>query len=147
MGDISREELNAFTSSHEKVAGVLEKIAGQLERITLSQEKLLDKMSNGITKDIIEGVTHNYNTIHKETIVSLEKIQKFNDNTPTLIDDKITNSQIAKDIQHVKWFVGIIGTVIVVALVVIRGLDMRHYFSLQKEDIRQIVTEVDSIRK
>ena len=133
MSEITREELTAFTSSHEKVAVVLEKIANQLETIALKQDKLVDKFDNGVVKEIIQGVTNNYNTVHKETIDHLSRMESaiannnviFVEKIPQEITEKLNNSEIAKDIAKVKWFIGIVGLVIIVATVILRGLDDR----------------------
>lgn len=128
MSDISREELAAFTEAHSKTAVALEKITGTLEDITQKQDKLVDRMTNGVTDSIITGVVSNYETTHKGTIASLDRIESYTKEMkdalilrlPTLVEEKLNNSDMAKDIQHTKWFIGIVGAAIVVAMVIIR---------------------------
>jgi len=48
-------------------------------------------------------------------------------------------ASIRQDITFVKWFVGIIGLAIVVATVVLRGIDNRQLF---KNEVKQIVQEL-----
>jgi len=133
MSDISREELNAFTIANEKTSIVLEKIANQLEQIVIKEDKVMAKLENGIANVIISGVTRNYNDVHKETIDSLERVETMvkdnkillTNNLPLEISEKLSNSSIAKDIEHTKWFLAIAGIVIIVAVVIIRVLDNR----------------------
>jgi archaellum component FlaC len=128
MGEISKEELNAFTMSHEKTATVLEKIAGQLEQITSKQDKMISKLENGLSTTIIEGVTKNYNQTHRETIESLNRAEKaieFNkelltDKIPTVVKDTISNSSIAKDVEHTKWLVSSVGIVVVIVSIILK---------------------------
>jgi len=128
MSDISREELAAFTEAHSKTAVALEKITGTLEIITQKQDKLVEKMTNGVTDSIVHGVVSNYESTHKGTIASLDRIENYTKEMkdalilrlPSLVEDKLKNSDMAKDIQHTKWFVGIVGAAIIVAMVIIR---------------------------
>lgn len=128
MEGISKEELNAFTQAHEKTATVLEKIAGQLEQIVIKQDKLVDKLDNGFSEIIIEGVTKNYNNVHKETIVSLTRLEEgveinrgiLTDKIPVVVASTINNSSIAKDVEHTKWFVAIATLVIIIVSVFFR---------------------------
>jgi hypothetical protein len=127
MADISREELIAFTVSHEKVAVVLDKIATQLELIATKQDKLIEKLQNGITETIINGVVRDYNITHKETIECLQRIELANkdmkDKFPIEVATQINNSSVAKDVGYAKWFILIVGLIVIVASVILRGID------------------------
>ena len=137
MSDISREELISFTEAHSKSAIALEKITEALESITEKQDKIIDRMTNGVTDTIVKGVVENYNAVHKETISSLDRIEEGQVTIKTILDNKVPeivqntlgNSSIARDIQHVKWFVAIFGLIIMVATIVVRGLDNRSIVS------------------
>lgn len=128
MAEITREELQAFTEAHTKSSVALEKIAEKLTDITTKQDKLIDKLTNGITTSIITGVTDNYNTVHKETIMSLSRIETgqkdIRENMPNVVEEKIKNSNMARDIEHTKWFVAIVGIVVVVAMVILRSIEI-----------------------
>jgi hypothetical protein len=151
MSEITREELNAFTSAHEKSAAALEKIAGQLEQIVGKIDKVTDKLDNGITNVIIEGVTKNYNQVHKETIDSLNRIEENGvivvEKVPEKIKEIISNSEISKDIQHVKWFIGAVGLITIVALVIIRGMDSHILLKNENERLTQIERKIDAYLK
>jgi hypothetical protein len=141
MSEISKEELNAFTEAHIKSSVALEKIAERLENILNSQEVIVAKMTNGMPDTIIKGVVDNYNNTHKETVKSLERIEAKLSQTPVDVIEKVSNSSIAKDIEHVKWFVGIVGVVVIVALVILRGLEMsdtmKKFESIHQQTISQ----------
>jgi hypothetical protein len=149
MADITREELNAFTSAHEKTATVLEKIAGQLEQITTKTDKLIEKLDNGLVTSVIDGVTHNYNAVHKETIDCLSRVEKAIENNRSILADKVpdelaeklANSSIAKDIDKAKWFIGIVGIVVVIAIVIIRGIDTRFILTKDTSTLQQLLKE------
>jgi hypothetical protein len=140
MSDISREELGAFTEANSKLSVALEKITDALILITQKQDKILDKISNGMIGEIVNGVNSHYNDVHKETISSLGRVEAnqgtiktlITDQVPTSIGTKLDNSTIARDIQHVKWFVAIVGLLIIIATTVVRGLDNRDI--LNKHD-------------
>jgi hypothetical protein len=141
MSEISKEELNAFTEAHIKSSVALEKIAERLESILNSQEVIVAKMTNGMPDTIIKGVVDNYNNTHKETVKSLERIEAKLSQTPVDVIEKVSNSSIAKDIEHVKWFVGIVGVVVIVAIVILRGLEMsdtmKKFESIHQQAISQ----------
>jgi len=124
MADISREELVAFTEAHSKSAVALEKITEALEGLTKNQDKLLDKMTNGMSDSIIGGVVANYENTHKETIESLNRLEASMKDCsirlPALVDERIKNSTMSRDVEHTKWLVGIVGLVIIICVVIMR---------------------------
>lgn len=152
MSDISREELVAFTEAHSKTAVALDKITGTLEAITQKQDRLVEKMTNGITDSIVDGVVSNYENTHKGTVASLDRIESYTKEMkdalilrlPTLVEEKLRNSDMAKDIQHTKWFVGIVGVAIIVAMVIIRviGTSLNANISEDNSDILKHMLKV-----
>jgi hypothetical protein len=128
MSEISREELIAFAEAHSKTAVALDKITAALENITDKQDKIIDKMTNGISDAIVDGVTDNYNSTHKETVAALARLESnqkdfretITSKVPSIIDDKLSNSAMAKDIEHTKWFVATIGMVVIVATIILK---------------------------
>ena len=137
MSDISREELAAFTKAHSKSAVALDKITQTLEGIAIKQDKALDRIEHEVSDSIIEGVNNHYSSTHKDTISSLSRIEENQktmkdsltgalEKIPSTIDEKIKNSSISKDIEHVKWLVGIVGFVIIICTVIIRTAGNIH---------------------
>lgn len=151
MSEISREQLEAFTEATIKSATELEKIVSALHIVVEKQDKIVDRIFNGMVEEIVIGVTNNYNHTHKETIDSLKRIEDCNaknvEKIPAVINEIITNSDIAKDIQHVKWFVTIVGIVIIVATVILRGLDNRTALNNEIIEFRKAIAEISEIKQ
>ena len=144
MSEITKEELAAFTDAHSRSAIALERITDRLEDIALKQDKIIDKLTNGVTHNIIEGVTTNYNATHKETIASLDRIEASNkpEAVKTMLKETIDNSSMAKDVGYAKWFIGIVGLVVIVALVIIRGIDTRIVVNKDlRSEIKKIIAQ------
>lgn len=127
--EINKEHLEAFTEATIKSATVLEKIVSTLEIIIEKQDKLLDRIFNGMIDEIISGVTNNYNNSHKETVDCLNRLEQCNthmkENFPDDIEQKLRTSPWAEDIKYTKWFVAIVGIVVIIATVILNALDNR----------------------
>ena len=104
MSDIQREQLEAFIDAHSKSATALEKITGAIESIARTQEKLV-------------GTTEALSRMEENQKEMKELMTKgFSD----ILDDKLNNSDMARDITHVKWFISIVGIVVIVCMVILR---------------------------
>lgn len=118
---ITREEYKAGLEVQVKLTEQLVTIAGCMKQIldnesTIignqgkimdAQNKISDKMADGLKDDIADKV-----------------------------EEKLKNSDIAKSIERIQWFVGIIGIVIIIANVVLTGFDRRVAF---KNEIQQLI--------
>ena len=120
MLEITRDELLAFTDAHAKSAVALEKISDNLGLIVKNQEKILDIITNGMTKDIVDGVTKNYNEVHKETIHCLTDISSGIKDLPSQFKTVIDNSDMSKDIDHAKFLFGAVALIVVIAVVILK---------------------------
>ena len=128
MYEVSKEELSAFTESNTKSAIALERVTDALELIIQKQDKLFDKMTNGVSETIIKGIITNYDNTHKETVASLDRLEgkskeileALEDRIPLTFEEKLKNSSISRDIEHVKWLVSIVGIVVIIAMVILR---------------------------
>jgi hypothetical protein len=109
---ITKEELQVMIDIQSKNVQQLTTIANQLSIIVEKENKIQDRLFNGFVKDIAEAVGE-----------STAKCIK--DSLPNMLKVEIENSKVSRDMEYTKWFIGIVGTVIVVALVVLRGLDNR----------------------
>lgn len=146
--DITKEELNAFTVSHEKVATSLEKIAGQLEQITDRQNEINEKLSNGVTETIISGVVDNYNATHKETVNSLIRIEEnqkeikeiLSESMPTKLQEKIDNSSLARDMDHLKFLISAVGVIVIIVEVILRILG-NNFNSSQDQAMKHLLED------
>jgi hypothetical protein len=151
MSEISREELIAFTEANTKSAISLDKIAGSLETIVEKQDKLSDSLASAV----VIGVNDHYDIVHKETMNSMSRIEteckdlklSITTTIPIIVDEKIKNSSISKDIEHVKWLVGIVGIVIIVCAVILRlagNSNNEKSIDTQNKFIQHMITEHES---
>jgi len=143
MSEITKEELLAFTDAHAKSAIALEAIANRLTDLTAKQDKMIDKITNGLANHIIDGVTANYNQTHKETIKALETLNAKCEILPTKLIEKVNNSTMAKNIERAAWFIGIVGLAIIVATVVLRGLDDRSITNTLMKNMNQQIEQLE----
>jgi len=148
---ITREEMRAVIEVQSKnteqmlaVVKSLERIIETQNHISILQEKLVEKLSNGIKKEIAHEVTIELTSILSPTISDVHKTcELLQERTPTIM-------KISTDIDRVKWFVGIVGLVVVVSTVILRGIDMRVITNNQIKqeqilllDVKKHLQEVD----
>ena len=135
---ITREEMRAVIEVQSKnteqmlaVVKSLERIIETQNHISILQEKLVEKLSNGIKKEIAHEVNIELTSVLSPTISDVHKTcELLQERTPTIM-------KISTDIDRVKWFVGIVGLVVVVSTVILRGIDMRVITNNQIEQIKQ----------
>lgn len=141
--EVTKESLEIFTEATIKSATEMEKIVGALHAIISKQDQIVDRLMNGMAQEIIDGVVSNYNSVHKETIDCLRNLsectKEVKNNMPIIMEDKVSNSTIAKDIEHVKWFVAIVGIAIIVATVVLRGMETRAIVTAEVKTIQKAI--------
>jgi hypothetical protein len=125
MSDISREELAAFSEAHSKSAVALEKVSQTMAIIIENQEKIKDKLRESVSEHSIDDIKANQDKMCddiKECILQISDNQKklsesFDNKFPAILSEKITTSTMARDIEHTKWLVGIIGLAIIIVTV------------------------------
>lgn len=128
MSDIQREQLEAFTEANARAAAVLEKLTGIMEAMAKGQERLSEKITTEVPSAIINGinsVANNSNQRSLDIINRVEDGQKdilvaINTTMPSVVEEKISNSDMARDITHVKWFVGIVGIIVITSMVILK---------------------------
>lgn len=144
--EISKEQLIAFTEATTKSATELEKIVSALHLIVEKQDKIVDRIFNGMVDEIVDGVTKNYNNTHKETIDCLSRLeechQDIRSNFPDNLEKKLQHSPWAKDIEHTKWFIAIVGVVVIVATVILRGLDSHVICNQDVLEIKKAIATI-----
>ena len=124
-GEISKEALEAFTLATIKSATELEKIVSSLQTVVEKQDKIVDRVFNGMVHEIVDGITKNYDNTHRETISTLAELKCSIENNRTILTDKVPAqiaeklavSEIATDMKHTKWIVGI-ATIVIIAVTV-----------------------------
>lgn len=79
------------------------------------------------------------NAMHSESIAN--SLKSLSESVQTVVS-------IKRDIEFVKWFVGIVGLAIIVATVVLRGIDNRFLFKTEvKEVVKEITRDMPNLRK
>ena len=138
MSEISKEELMAFTESNSKSALALEKVADRLQDILHNQEKIIGTLTSDTLVNKISE------TVSAATLERLEQSNKEINETlttklPGTLMEKINNSDMAKDIEHFKLFIGATGLIIVIAVVVLKFLFGAP--TLTHDQVKQIVSQ------
>lgn len=106
MSEITKEELLAFTEASNKTATALEAITNRLTDIIAKQDKLIEKVSNGINDDIKDCQAH---------LEEVKKIVEKNQNNSLTIDEiKTVVVDIRKDSGVIRWALAIFTGVAVV---------------------------------
>lgn len=141
--NISRAELTAFTEAHSKAAVALEKVTDTLILITQKQDKLFDRMTNGVSECIVNGVNNNYDLIHKETVGLLNRIEGnqklimdgLGKEIPLMVDERLKNSEMARDIGKTKFVVTISSVIIIIVIVIMRLIGTAAEFKLNGDQM------------
>lgn len=134
MSEITKEELQQFTDTYKQFNVLFEKILVTQTTLVEQQEKIVNRIYNGMAKDIVDGVKLDLD-------VCTTSIGKN-------IKDTLENTNNMKDdIKFSKWFIGVTSLLVVVVTVIttviLRGIDNRKLF---KEEIKEIIQEVKAIK-
>ena len=119
MSEISREELIAFTEAHARVSVALDKISERLADVLKNQDKII----GSLTADTLAAKVAD--AVSVATATRLEASSKEINDTlttklPGTLMEKINGSDIAKDVDHAKMFLGILTLVIIVTTVLLK---------------------------
>lgn len=148
--NVSREELKAMVEVQSKNVEQLTIIANHLANIVDRENKIYERLYNGMAKEIASTVITHVQTLRdlvEETKdCQAEQCAAAKETIAEVIEEKLSNSTIAKDIGHVKWFVGIVGVAIIVASVVLNGMfrknDDDNYMKKLQTVIESYASEV-----
>ena len=120
---ISREELKAIIETQSKATEQMVLVAKSLSDILIEQKKITDKLSNGFVKDLSDKCKENGALCSSSICRNFEKaLEPFTKYLPEIKEAVTTTKQ---DSTFLKWFVGSIGIIIVIATVILRGIDTR----------------------
>jgi hypothetical protein len=129
LGEITKEELLAFTESNIAQAKALTKICDALDDISIKLDKMIEKFNNGLRSDIVRDIVGGGD--QKTTLNAIKQ-------------DTADNKQ---NIREMKFLVGIVSLAIVIATVtttvILRGIDNRKLFS----EFQQVITEQQKVAK
>lgn len=130
MGEITKEELQQFTDAYKQFNVLFEKILVTQTTLVEQQEKIVNRVYNGMAKDIVDGIKQDITVCTNSIGQNISETLK---NTNSMKDD----------IKFSKWFISITSLLVVVvtvlATVILRGLDNRKVF---KDEIQQIISEI-----
>ena len=129
---ITREEMKAAMDVQSKnteqmlaVVKHLEKIVDTQTHISQLQEKLVEKLTNGLKHEISHEVITDLTLACEPFVENIKRsCELLKDRTPVI-------SRISADIERVKWFVGVVGLVIIVSTVILRGIETRAFSNRQ----------------
>ena len=127
---VSKDELKAMVEVQSKNVEQLTVIANHLSTIVDRENKIYERLYNGLSKEITSAIVLSVDKVH-ELVTATKEAQTHQcaaakENFGTMIDEKLNNCDMAKDIGHTKWFVGVVGLIIVVATVILGGIDRRN---------------------
>jgi hypothetical protein len=119
---VTRDELKAMVEVQSKNVEQLTVIANHLSTIVERENKIYDRLYNGLSKEISTAV-----------ISSIEKLAESVDEcrdrqvsqcaaAGNVIDEKLKNCDMAKDIGHTKWFIGIVGVIVIVSTIIVNAI-------------------------
>lgn len=127
---MSRDELKAMVEVQSKNVEQLTVIANHLATIVDRENKIYERLYNGLSKEITSSIVTSVEKV-QELVTETKESQSHQcasarENMSEVLDDKLKNCDMAKDIGYTKWFVGIVGLIIVVVTVVLNGIDRRN---------------------
>ena len=132
--DITKEEINALMTVQAKSVEQQVIIAERLKVIVDNQEKTLNRLQNGIAKEITENI--------KETCEDVEK---------AVCGVKKDTGEIKKDTNWLKWLYGSVGLIVVLSMVFInvywlsqRAATTKAVTIAVQETLKDCVVEVQS---
>lgn len=122
-GDISKDEVRAMLEVQSKNVEQLTIIANHLSNIVDKSSKIQDRLYNGLAQDISDKITEVVEECNKRCSEDHSLLKKNWENFPTCLDTHISNSSIAKDITHVKWFIAIFGILLLLTNLFVKVSD------------------------
>jgi hypothetical protein len=139
MSDLNKDELKLMLEIQSKNVEQLTTIANHLSVIVDAQNSIHDRLYNGMGKEIAQMVVK-----HQEDMQSFEKEKEKN--LEEKFKENLQHCGIARDIRHTKWFVGAVGLIIIVSLVVIKVLDGREAASKETtQELKKMSLILDNL--
>lgn len=148
---ISREELRAIIETQSKATEQMVLVAKSLSDILVEQRRLSEKLSNGVMKEFTQTIvdhvascTESMREDLKNACVRQDKVLDVAERAQTKVENDIPEIKrvvisMSDDIKFSKWFIGAVGLVIIVATVLLRGLDSRM---IDAKNIKMLTTAI-----
>ena len=105
--EITKDEIKAIIETQSKATEQMVIVAGHLKTIADEQKKISAMMSNGLKKEIVDSIVNSVNENFKE---AGKVFQSCN----------VKMDTVKNDVQHAKWFIAIVGVLIVVLTIMFR---------------------------
>lgn len=145
-GDMmTRDELAGMIAVQSKNVEQLTVIANHLATIVERENKIYDRLYNGIAKEISTAVIEAVEESHLSTNKLLDAQAACCANAckamPELIKKEMDGSKVATDMGHVKWFIGIVGVVIIVASVIVNLISKKSVDDAFMHDLKTAVSD------
>lgn len=140
-GDVmTRDELAGMITVQSKNVEQLTVIANHLATIVERENKIYERLYNGIAKEISGAVIEAVEESHLSTNRLLDAQAACCANMckalPDLIKKEMDGSKVAADMGHVKWFIGIVGVVIIVASVIVNLISKKSVDDAFMHDLK-----------
>lgn len=130
MSDITKEELAAQNELYSKNNVLFEKLLATQDKIIEQQEKIANRLYNGMAKEISDAVIQKCTSCSEKVTSKLNDISNNLDSTDkegtvasrllSISKDSKTNKGYA---EKAAWFIGITGFVVIVVEVVVKFLN------------------------
>lgn len=140
---VTRDELKAMVEVQSKNVEQLTVIANHLSTIVDRENKIYERLYNGLSKEISTAVIAAVEKLAEAVEECKERQVHQCAAAGTVLDDKLKNCDMAKDIGHTKWFIGIVGVIIVVATVVVNAVVKTNMDHERNASIQAIIEHFD----
>lgn len=147
---MTKEEIRAMIEVQSKNVEQLTIIANHLSNIADRETKIYERLYNGLAKDIASTVLKEVESTH----ASLSKIIYDHNKTCAEFPEKIAisvrteleHASMTKDAKHVKWFVGVIGLILVFTNVIVTVVSRRNSDNDMVKSIVELLQAKDKSR-
>lgn len=137
---MTKEEVHALIEVQNKATEQMVTIATSLHVIMEEQKEILRKLSNGIKKEIVEGVK-------LETVICSERLLNEINVVHTMLNDRgRLLKRVDDNMTFTKWFVGIVGIAIIIATVVLRGLEVSDFAKVRQNSVTHSEISTEEIQ-
>ena len=145
---VSRDELKTMIEVQSKNVEQLTVIANHLNSIVERETKIYERLYNGISKEISSAVIKSLevNCDGIKDIMRTQATECANTCTkfPELVKKELDASSISKDVGHMKWFVSIIGVLIVIASIIVNMVTKKAEEDKFVENLKKAISSVNS---
>lgn len=144
---VTRDELKSIIEIQSKNVEQLTVIANHLSTIVDRENKIYERLYNGLAKDISSAV--NARLIKIEELMEDTRDRQAGQCAAAspLLKQELTgilaNSTLSKDMGHIKWFISIVGVLVVVASVLIGGINRKEEAYNIVKQFKEQVIDVD----